>query len=99
MKTGFINLSNTLPIKLTTFVCESKLVITKKGKRDGTTHVAHRTSPFFTAMRFEFENITRPMVNSTRTMGKMFLLKDKNINLIKSPINNYAVLKLVMFLD
>ena len=48
-------------------------------------------------MRFEFENITRPMVNSTRTMGKMFLLKDKNINLIKSPINNYAVLKLVMF--
>lgn len=84
-------MSNILPIKPTTFVCESKLVTTKNGKRDGTTHVAHKTRPFFTAIRFEFENMTKPIVNSKRIIGKIFLLKDKNINLIKSPSNNYAV--------
>ena len=63
----------------------------KNGKREGTTHVAHKTSPFFAAVRFELENKIRPIVNSTRIIGKIFLLKDKNINLIKSPTNNYAI--------
>ena len=76
---------------MTILVCKSKLLITKKGKREGTTHVAHKTSPFLAAVRFELENKTRPIVNSTRIIGKIFLLKDKNINLIKSPTNNYAV--------
>lgn len=47
-------------------------------------------------MRFELENKTRPIVKNTRTTGKIFLLKDKNINLIKSPTNNYAILKILM---
>ena len=91
LKIGLIHLSNNFPISMTILVCKSKLLITKKGKREGTTHVAHKVSPFFVAVRFELENITKQIVNSTKIIGKIFFLKDKNINLIKSPTNNYAV--------
>ena len=71
LKTGLINLSNTLPIKLTIFVCESKLVITKKGKRDGTTQVAHKISPFLAATRLVLEKTTRHIVKAIKIKGNI----------------------------
>ena len=73
-------MSNSLPITLTTLVCESRLVITKKGKRDGTTQVAHSVSPFLVAVRLELENTTKQIVNRTKVNGKIFRLKERKIN-------------------
>ena len=49
-----------LPKIFMIFVCISKLVATKKGKRDGTTLLAQSDSPFFTAERLLLEKINKP---------------------------------------
>ena len=49
-----------LPKIFMIFVCISKLVATKKGKRDGTTLLAQSDSPFFTAGRLLLEKINKP---------------------------------------
>ena len=74
---GLINLFKILPIKLTTLVCDSKLVKTKKGKREGTTHVAQIVKPFVAAVKLDLENITKKNAITTNVIGKIFLLKIK----------------------
>lgn len=64
----------------------------KKGKRDGTTFLAQRVSPFFAANKFVCEKITRNIKKSVKQIVKIFLLI-MNINdflcLINAPLISF----------
>ena len=57
-------------------------MITKKGKSEGTTQVAHRVNPFVAAVRFDLEKTTKQIATTTKKQGRIFLFKDINQNLI-----------------
>lgn len=86
LKRGLISLSRSLPVNDTTLVCESRLVITKKGNRDGTTQVAHKANPFEAADRLVLENITRNIAIKTKIKGNIFRFKDNTRNFIKTTV-------------
>ena len=69
---------------MTILVCKSKLLITKKGKREGTTHVAHKIKPFVVAVKFDLENKTKQIAIIIKVNGSIFFCKDKIKNLILS---------------
>ena len=73
LNNGFIYLFNILPKMFTMFVCIKSSVETKKGKSEGTTEVAHKVSPDFTAGRFDLEKISKHSVKPKKISGRMFL--------------------------
>ena len=73
LKIGFINLLNTVPNFETIFVCISNSVATKKGKREGTTELAHKAKPDFIAGKLLLENISRKNVKPKKSNGRKFL--------------------------
>ena len=50
-------------------------MITKKGKSEGTTQVAHRVNPFVAAVRFDLEKTTKQIATTTKKQGRIFLFK------------------------
>ena len=70
---GFIKELNRFPIWFTMFVCIRSSVATKNGNSEGITLVANNVRPFFTAGRFDFENISNPAVNARNNNGIIFL--------------------------
>ena len=73
LNNGFIYLFRILPKMFTIFVCIKSSVETKKGKREGTTDVAHKVSPDFTAGRLDLEKISKHRVKPKKIIGKIFL--------------------------
>lgn len=71
---GLIYLFKNLPKILTILVCIKSSVETKKGKREGTTELAHKVSPDLTAGRLDLEKTSKHKVNNRKTKGKKFLL-------------------------
>ena len=53
----------------------------KKGRRDGTTLLAHSIRPSFAATKLFFEKTTRQIVKRQKIAGKIFFRIDKKINL------------------
>ena len=82
LKIGLISLSHHLPIWWMILVWDKSSVMTKKGNKEGTTLLAHNNKPFFVAIKLLFEKITKQKAKITSKKGKIFLLKDKKINLI-----------------
>lgn len=74
LNNGFIYLFRIFPNIFTIFVCIKSSVETKKGKREGTTEVAHKVSPDFTAGRLDLENISKHIVKHKKIIGNIFLL-------------------------
>lgn len=74
---GFIYLFKRCPKMLTIFVCIKSSVDTKNGKSEGTTEVAHKVSPDFTAGRLDLEKISKHIVNPKKISGNTFLLTFK----------------------
>lgn len=70
---GFIKTLRKEPNILIMFVCISNSVETKNGKRAGTTEVAHRESPDFTAAKLVLEKIKIHSVNDKNRIAKKFL--------------------------
>ena len=68
-----MNLFSIFPIICIIFVFERSSVAIKKGRREGTTELAQRTSPLLAADRLLFEKNTKQMVNSKKTRGIVFL--------------------------
>lgn len=54
-------------------VCINNSVATKNGNNEGTTEVAHKLSPDFTAGKLALENTRRPRVKHKKIIGKKFL--------------------------
>lgn len=73
LNNGFIYLFRILPKMFTIFVCIKSSVETKNGNREGTTEVAHKVSPDFTAGRLDLENISKHMVKHKKNSGNIFL--------------------------
>ena len=49
---------------------------TKKGKRDGTTAVAHKINPFLAANKLLLENITKQIANKPNIIVIKFFLNE-----------------------
>lgn len=69
------------------FVLLNNSVATKKGKRDGTTELAHNVIPDFAAIKLEFENIISEKINNIKNMTNKL-----------SFIENITYLKLLFFI-
>lgn len=63
------------------FVYPSSSVAIKKGNNEGITLLAHKRSPDLVATRLLLENTTKQTVNKQKSKGKIFLFKERNINL------------------
>ena len=59
------------------FVCINNSVATKNGNSEGTTDVAQRDIPDFTAFKLELENINIQIVNSKNMSDIIFLFNLK----------------------
>ena len=55
------------------FVCSKSSVATKNGNKDGTTEVAHKIRPFFTAVKLFLENNKSETAKIRKTNAKKFL--------------------------
>lgn len=86
LKTGFINLFKNLPNICIKLVLHNNSVATKKGKRVGTTDVAHNFKPFCAADKFDVENRIRLNVKSKNIIVKKYFLIEITINRIISSI-------------
>lgn len=75
LKIGFINLLNNLSKRKTILVCINKLVATKKGNNEGTTVVAHKVSPFLTAIKLVLVNISSKKEKDKKIKVKKFFLE------------------------
>ena len=84
LNTGFIIFLSNFPSKGTTFVHPKSSVAIKNGKREGTTELAQSLSPFLAAIKFEFENNTRKIVNNIKIIGIHHFLNEitKNFMLV-----------------
>ena len=72
LKNGLIKILKNLPKIFGILVLESNSVATKKGKREGTTAVAHSINPCFAASKLEEENSIRQTVNNNINIGNMY---------------------------
>lgn len=59
---------------LTKLVFIRSSVATKKGKREGTTELAHKDNPFFMAGRLLVENNSKLAPNAKKSKENIFLL-------------------------
>ena len=56
---------------------DKRLVAIKKGKRLGTTLLAHSFKPDFAAVRLLLEKVTRPITNKTNVAGRIYFFIEK----------------------
>lgn len=70
------------------FVCISISVAIKKGRSEGTTLFANRFKPFFTAGRFDLENINKQKVKHKNIKGIKFLFS------LSTYIFNFGIINL-----
>ena len=68
----------------------------KKGKRLGTTLLAHNFKPFFAAYKLLLEKTTKPIVNKTKIVGKTKSLIEKIANVLLLFLL-LAILKILKF--
>ena len=73
---------NILPSFVITLVYPNSSVAIKNGRREGTILFAHNSKPSFAATKLFFEKIIRQIVKKQKIAGKIFLLIDKNMNLV-----------------
>ena len=81
-----------MPNKFTMFVCSKSSVATKNGNKDGTTEVAHKIRPFFTAVKLFLENNKSETAKIRKTNAKKFLF-----NLITKKLN-FGITNFIPFL-